>query len=229
MRARGKLLYAIAGIWILAGAAQGQVDAPVGETNEKKPQMATSVASIYNGPEFRVVTTPVPFQVEYEFSRTVGPGRLLTVKKGQPGKVEKIYRVQYKNGKPVGKVLVDTKKVAPKHQLVYMGRSGYSTSRHKFTRSKVMTMTATAYDPSAGRGRHATFRTSTGLRAQYGLVAVDPRVIPMGTKLFIEGYGFALAADKGSAIKGNKIDLCYNTRAECFAFGRRPVKVHVLK
>ncbi|MBI4733746.1 MAG: 3D domain-containing protein [Rubrobacteridae bacterium] len=66
------------------------------------------------------------------------------------------------------------------------------------------------------------------MRAQKGVVAVDPRVIPLGTRLYIEGYGEAIAADTGGAIKGNRIDLCYNTPGECFKFGRQTVKVHVL-
>jgi 3D (Asp-Asp-Asp) domain-containing protein len=223
MRAKG-ILFAIVGFVTMAGAAQGQVDTPVGEVDAAKSETIPARASKNSGPGFRVVASPIPYQVHYEFSRSVGPGRLLTVKRGQPGRFEKVYKVTGN-----GKTLVETRKVDPVHQLVYMGRSGFSTSRHSFTRGKVLTMSASAYDPTAGRGRSATFRTSTGLRAQYGVVAVDPRVIPLGTKLFIEGYGFALAADRGSAIKGKRIDLCYNTRSQCMQFGRRKVVVHVLK
>ena len=223
MRAKG-MLSAIVGLLTMAGAAQGQVDTPVGEAEAAKSETIATPISKHTGPGYRVVASPIPFQVHYEFSRTVGPGRLLTVKNGQPGRIEKVYKVTGN-----GKSLVETRRIEPVHKLVYMGRSGFSTSRHKFTRGKVVTMHASAYDPSAGRGRNATFRTSTGLRAQYGVVAVDPRVIPLGTKLFIEGYGFALAADKGSAIKGNRIDLCYNSRAQCMQFGRRKVVVHILK
>lgn len=59
-------------------------------------------------------------------------------------------------------------------------------------------------------------------------VAVDPKVIPLGSKLYIPGYGYALACDTGSAIKGNKIDLFMNSKDECRTFGRRPVTVHVI-
>jgi 3D (Asp-Asp-Asp) domain-containing protein len=229
MRARGILLFVTAGLCLLAGAAQGQVETPATEAKVVESNATPSKAPDYSGPEFRVVASPISFEVQYEFSRTVGPGRLLTVKKGAPGRIEKIYKLEFKNGEPVGKVLVDTRKIDPTHELVYMGRSGYEPSRHQFTRAKVIAMSATAYDPSAGRGSRATFRTSSGLRAQYGLVAVDPRVIPLGTKLFVEGYGFALAADRGSAIKGNRIDLCYNSRSQCYSFGRKKVTVHVLR
>ena len=54
-----------------------------------------------------------------------------------------------------------------------------------------------------------TGRTYLGLKAERGIVAVDPRVIPLGARVHVEGYGEALAADIGSAIKGNRIDLCF--------------------
>ena len=59
-------------------------------------------------------------------------------------------------------------------------------------------------------------------------VAVDPNVIPLGSKLYISGYGYALACDTGSAIKGNKIDLFMNSEAECLNFGRRNVTAYIV-
>ena len=229
MRLKEKALAASIAMFLVAGAANGQVETPAGDSASSpiEPKPATSIKYEGNA-NYRVAATPIPFKTEYEFSRTVGAGRLLTVRKGQPGKVEKIYQVQFENGKPVGKSLIETRKTEPVHQLIHMGRIGYTPSRHKFTGAKVMVMSATAYDPSAGLGKRATFHTRNGMRARFGLVAVDPRVIPLGTKLYVEGYGIALAADTGGAIKGNKIDLCYNSRAQCFKFGRRKVVVHVL-
>jgi 3D (Asp-Asp-Asp) domain-containing protein len=86
-------------------------------------------------------------------------------------------------------------------------------------------MEATAYMPTDGSG---TGMTASGLPAQYGTVAVDPDVIPLGTRLYIPGYGEAIAADTGGAIVGNKIDLCMETYGECMQFGRRDVLVYVL-
>lgn len=94
-----------------------------------------------------------------------------------------------------------------------------------FEYSAVFTMEASAYSAKqAGLSNY----TRSGDLAVYGVVAVDPNVIPLGTWLYIEGYGKALASDTGGAIKGNKIDLCYNSVEECFTFGRRDVKVYVL-
>jgi len=89
-----------------------------------------------------------------------------------------------------------------------------------------MEMIATAYTAScAGCSGY----TATGYRAGRGIVAVDPRVIPLGTKLFIPGYGFAIAGDTGGAIIGNRIDLGFNSYSDAIQFGRRPIKVYTLR
>lgn len=77
--------------------------------------------------------------------------------------------------------------------------------------------------------------TATGTRAKVGTIAVDPRVISLGTKVYIEGlygannYGYAVAEDTGGAIKGNIIDLYFNTHSETVAWGRQQVRVYILK
>jgi 3D (Asp-Asp-Asp) domain-containing protein/peptidoglycan hydrolase CwlO-like protein len=93
---------------------------------------------------------------------------------------------------------------------------------------KVFTMVATAYYAGGG-GLCGDGITATGLRAAHGIVAVDPRVIPLGTKLYIPGYGPALAADTGGWIKGNRIDLCFNSREQAIQWGRRTIKVYVVE
>lgn len=76
--------------------------------------------------------------------------------------------------------------------------------------------------------------TATGTYARYGAVAVDPKVIPYFTKMFIVSndgkyvYGYASAEDCGGAINGTRIDLYYDTTAECFQFGRRNCTVYIL-
>lgn len=209
MRANGML----AGVFLtLCIAALGQA----------RPQDVTT--------EIRVEKKTIAYPVEYEFSRTVGPGRLVKVRNGESGEVRNVYQVTLKDGKPVSKELLRSEKEPAVSALFYMGREGYQPSRHKFTRGRVLNMEATAYDPSPRTiGPGATGRTATGMKAKFGVVAVDPRVIPLGSLVYVEGYGFAIASDKGSAIKGNKIDLCYASRSTALAFGRRTVKVHVLR
>lgn len=94
---------------------------------------------------------------------------------------------------------------------------------------KKFTAEATAYAPNTWDG-HSFIddATASGMKAEYGVVAVDPRVIALGTRLFIEGYGYAIAGDTGGAIKGKRIDLCFGTYEECVKFGRRKVMVYIL-
>ena len=62
----------------------------------------------------------------------------------------------------------------------------------------------------------------------YSTIAVDPSVIPLGTKVYVEGYGYAIAADTGGAIKGNRVDLFFNTEAEASNWGVRNLDVYIL-
>lgn len=108
--------------------------------------------------------------------------------------------------------------------------SNSSSSSNSSSNSKSLTMTATAYnwDCSSCDGRGLT-STGYDLKANPdGVIAVDPSVIPLGTKVYIEGYGYAVARDTGGAIKGNKIDLHMPTVEKARQFGRKTVKVEII-
>lgn len=100
------------------------------------------------------------------------------------------------------------------------------TSRGWVRYKAKMIMEATAYLPTDGGGSGIT---ATGARAAHGIAAVDPDVIPLGTRLYVPGYGFALAADTGGAINGYIIDLCMESYNEAIQFGRRDVTVYILE
>ncbi len=87
---------------------------------------------------------------------------------------------------------------------------------------ETITFEATAYTWTG-------YRTATGTWPSRGTVATDPRVIPLGTELHIEGYGPAVAADTGGAIQGQRVDLYMDTEHECWQWGRRKVEVRVLE
>jgi 3D (Asp-Asp-Asp) domain-containing protein len=96
-----------------------------------------------------------------------------------------------------------------------------------------VTMNATAYTAGFScTGRHPNHPlsgiTASGRRVEHGIVAVDPSIIPLGTRLYVEGYGFALAADTGGAIRGYKIALFMYDLADARQFGRRDVTVFIL-
>ena len=177
-----------------------------------------------------VKTTKVAAKVLYQFSRQVGPGRVRKAIAGEDGYVKQVYLVRLHSGREISKQLVGTEVKKPIDTIMAMGRAGFAPSRSSFGRGEVRTMIATGYDPSpATIGRGATGLTSTGRHAEFGCIAVDPRVIKYGTLMYIEGYGFGLACDCGSAIKGNRIDLCFNEKRVADAYGKRPVRVHILK
>lgn len=79
-----------------------------------------------------------------------------------------------------------------------------------------------AYDPGN------SYYTATGSFLRRGIVAVDPNMIPLGTRLFIPGYGYAVADDTGGAIVGTRIDLAFDTHEEALWFGRRNVVVYIV-
>ena len=91
---------------------------------------------------------------------------------------------------------------------------------------RILVMEASAYLPTDGGGDCVT---ATGMPAGHGVVAVDPDVIPLGTKLYIPGYGHAIAADTGGMIEGHMIDLCMESYDDAIQFGRRDIEVYVLE
>jgi len=174
-------------------------------------------------------TDKIPAGIRYEFNRTLGPGRLVKAHDGTDGSVKKTYRVTYVDQKPVKAELLLEERKEAQATLFYMGRGGVTSDRGSFGRKKVLDMMATAYDPGpASNGWSNRGRTRTGRKATFGEVAVDPRVIPLGSVVFVEGYGLAIASDTGSAIKGKRIDLCYDSSRTANNFGWKKVRVHVL-
>ena len=171
-----------------------------------------------------VKTEKIPYEVKYIFNRDITPGRVKKVTDGEDGQKITTITTFFENGQKVDQK-IETKLEEPKHAVFHMGKSGLEIAdRGSFNRSKVVTMESTAYLPSDGSG---TGRTASGLMAKYGVVAVDPKVIKLGTVVFVEGYGLAVAADTGGAIKGNKIDVCLPDRNKAMQWGRRKVKVHI--
>lgn len=102
-----------------------------------------------------------------------------------------------------------------------------ATSADNVSGSKTLTMSATAYSTEAnGMGTYSA--TGINLKQHPSCVAVDPSVIPLGSIIWVSGYGVSVAGDTGTAIKGNIIDLHFATVAQSMAWGRRTVTVKIL-
>lgn len=162
-------------------------------------------------------------------------GTRRVVEEGRSGLVERKVILHEEDGVVRRREILATNWLRrPKTRVVAVGTRpivhSFITSRGQVVRyTKMLVMTATGYNAGPEScGPNAKGITRTGHRATYGVVAVDPRVIPLGTRLYVEGYGFARALDTGSAIKGKKIDLCFDTYREALMYGKRKIKVYIL-
>jgi uncharacterized protein YabE (DUF348 family) len=170
------------------------------------------------------------------------------IQEGQPGEKVITTKIRYEDGKEVGREIVyEVIAKEPVQKILSVGtlsplkisRGGSSIDVSNIAYKSAFRAISTAYTAdfaSTGKrpGDKGFGKTATGTTARrnpngYSSIAVDPRVIPYGTKMYIEGYGYGIAEDTGGAIKGNKIDVFFNTSAECFQWGRRTVNVYILK
>ncbi len=178
---------------------------------------------------------PIPPPAIFEVDRRLQPRQRVLVQQGEAGLKRSRWRIVERGGRIVERQLLESEVIRPPQPHIYhVGIYRHIASRGQVARggsfraTRVLEMEATAYTAHRSGGGTGTGRTASGLPAGYGLVAVDPRVIPFGTVLYIEGYGMAIAADKGRAIRGRRIDLFFHSRQAALQFGRRRVRVHVL-
>jgi 3D (Asp-Asp-Asp) domain-containing protein len=183
-------------------------------------------------PAVKVVTQsePIPYPTLRKATTQLRSGTSRTVQNGVNGLRLTIYRVYYKtDGVELRREVVTTK--VTKHsipEIVEEGRQEALPSRGYFSGRRVLTMSATVYDPYHCGGS-GSGRTAAGLQGGYGVVAVDPKFVPLGTRLYIEGYGYAVAADTGGAIKGNRIDLGIDSKHDAASMkNMKAVRVHIL-
>ncbi|MBP2626301.1 MAG: hypothetical protein H6Q68_1012 [Firmicutes bacterium] len=168
-----------------------------------------------------------PFRIIRRPDSTLEKGVEKVVEEGQDGIKTIMVRLNFADGVEVSAEQIgETIKEAPKAQIIDVGtRDTVETSRGSMRFSRVEMMEASAYLPTDGSSEGIT---ATGISARHGIVAVDPGVIPLGTKVYVQDYGVALAADVGGAIVGHRIDLCMENYSDAIRFGRRSVKVYVL-
>lgn len=188
-------------------------------------------------------TVDMPYGTIIEVSADLEAGESKLIQEGVDGKKEVEYRIVFEDGVEIRRELIEeTVLTEPVPEKFMRGRENlYVTSRGRPLRyQKVYIMRATAYDlsvESCGKlPDHPEYGiTFSGTKARPGVVAVDPRVVKLGSKLYIESmdrtadYGFAKAEDTGSAIKGNRVDLFIENRTQALRYGVRTVKVYVLE
>ena len=226
------------------------LDIKLGDKDYTNPKLDVKISPNSTIEVFKVeevvekVEKPIPFEKIVNNNKNLEKGVTNVVQKGSDGLKEDHILKRYVNGKLVKTETIKEEVVKkPISNIVERGTKAKEiqiASRGKTPYTKSLTMTATAYDlsyKSTGKrpGDKYYGITASGTKARPGVVAVDPKVIPLGTRLYIQSldgskdYGYAIAEDTGGAIKNNKIDLFFSTSKEVRNFGRRKVKVFILK
>ncbi|MEB1809649.1 MAG: ubiquitin-like domain-containing protein [Bacillaceae bacterium] len=194
-----------------------------------------------------VVEETVAFATVTKNDSSLQKGKEKVVDSGQSGLVEKHYEVVLEDGKEVSRELIKTETTREsKDRVVAVGTrqptptvsrgsspTQTSTSQSSPSQSspsgKTLRVSATAYTANCSG---CSGITATGINLKNNrnmkVIAVDPNVIPLGSRVHVEGYGTAIAGDTGGAIRGNKIDVHVPTKADAFNWGRRTVTITIL-
>lgn len=200
-----------------------------------------------------VTTQAVAFETEYVEDDDLPEGETAVISEGSEGVKEITSAVVYKDNEEVSREIISEDiTLAPKNRIIAKGTakptpspkagskavfasssangSGNYINGMRYSRKINMSATAYSTSPSENGGYSVS---AMGNPLCYGIVAVDPSVIPLGSKVYVTSsdgswsYGVASAEDTGGAIKGNKIDLCYD--GSTGGFGRRSCVVYILE
>lgn len=214
----------------------------IGQQDEISPSLYTAVTAETDIMLYRIESrfeeevVEIPYESIRKPSLSINAGEERMVQQGVAGEKKLEAEVFYRDGEEISRqVIRETVLKDPVSEIIEYGTGGTVTTEEgeQLRFKRVLDMKAYAYTNENGA---AGVYTASGTRARVGAIAVDPKVIPLGTRLYITSadgeswvYGVAVAEDTGSAIKGNKIDLFFNTMKECRRFGAQDAKVYILE
>lgn len=175
----------------------------------------------------------IPYRIRRLCDYNLKAGESQIEQEGQPGLELQTWRVTLHDGKEVKRTLVSAvMKKAPRDKIIRVGmlntvtispgRGTVSRAGEEYHIKDSFIVRATAYT-------YTDNNTATGVPPRVGGIAVDPRVIPLGSKLFVEGYGYCEAIDTGGLIKGKRIDVFFPTYDQAINWGVKNVKVYLLE
>lgn len=191
----------------------------------------------------------IPYETETYYAPELAAGERQVLKQGRDGELSLTQWVSYVNRQEVSRETLEEKQViAPRTEVIALGTGGIGQPQKAeapivmedqlllptgeiLHYTKVDYVRATAYTHT---DEGCTTATATGTRVHHGTVAVDPRYIPYGTRMFIMAsdgsyiYGLCEAEDCGGDIKGDRVDLYLPTLEDCLTFGRRRCTVYFL-
>ncbi|NMA69031.1 MAG: hypothetical protein GX958_06395 [Desulfitobacterium sp.] len=214
------------------GPSQNHAEANLGTiTNVSSVEMIdTTTGSISHLEQqityiYRIEDIEIPTTTEYIESQKIFPGTTQVQEEGATGIQRQVIRTAIVDGEVSEEEIIHQFTLnAPKKRVVIQNTEPVErveADLSQYNVVKTFEVEATAYTYTGNP-------TATGVWPREGLIAVDPRVIPLGTEVYVEGYGYAIAADTGGAIKGNIIDVFFPSFQTCIEWGRRPVTIHIL-
>ena len=210
--------------------------------------MVISIDTIFR--EAQTYTAAIPYEVVRCLDDSLPQGEEVILTEGKDGELRCVANVTYVNGVETDRELVSETVISnPVDEIVAVGTGNglavpaalgeltIADGIITLPTGEILTYThsaqvrATAYNHL---DEGCDMITATGTTVHVGTVAVDPRYIPYGTRMFIVSndgayiYGISVAEDCGGAIKGDRVDLYFPTLTECFAFGRRNCTIYFL-
>ncbi|WP_237266842.1 3D domain-containing protein [Thermoclostridium stercorarium] len=224
------------------GIVLGPLDRIEGLDLDDPIQMGMNIKIVRVREEVLTEPEKIPYAIEEIPNEKMNKGEKRVIQAGVEGTMEKYYKLTYEDGRIVSREFLSEKVIEePVTEIVEYGTvPNFVTSRGELVRyKKVIEMRATAYtssyeDTGKNPGDPDFGICYTGLKAREGIIAVDPNVIPLYTKVYVEvignepDYGFAIAGDIGSAVKGNTIDVYLDTREAVRKWGVKKVRVYIL-
>lgn len=189
--------------------------------------------------KIEVVDIEIPFVTQYVESDKLLPGKSEIQEKGEKGILRQVVKTYEIDGKisdqqvqssfefksPKKEVILRNSIPVPKKKVIIQNSVPAAKESLELAKMNIrltLKVEATAYTYTGNK-------TATGVEPREGLIAVDPKIIAMGSKVYVEGYGYAIAADTGGAIRGNRIDVFFPTFRQCIDWGRKSVHIYVLQ
>lgn len=206
-----------------AGITLGPLDKVEGTVDKTDLPVRLSVIRVQE--KHLEIEETVPCQKQKTLDPDLAKGRLKILQNGEDGLIRKKYLVRYENGREITRREIESVVLREaKPEVTALGTKGTMmiSSRSPVNPKRTLLVQATAYT-------HTGNTTFTGTYPHIGTIAVDPQVIPLGSRMWVEGYGYGIAQDTGGLIRGDIIDLFMDTEQDCWRWGRRRVKVYILE
>ena len=180
--------------------------------------------------EVQTAVKEIPYAVKLKNNDNLPRGRRNVISPGKNGQAKVTYKVVNVGSRQFNREVCQEVITPAVAEIVEVGTGAnvnmLETSRGFVRYKNVRQMEATAYTLAEGNGDGVT---SIGIVPYHGIIAVDPSEIPYGTKVYIPGYGFAMAGDCGGAIRGNRIDLFMDSYNDAIQWGRGTVDMYILE